>query len=154
MTKLIAKGAKVASAITLKPIPAVYALYGGRGGSLYCAYPGVSRRLRQRVLQHLVLRDSTVVTDTAAAVLNGDFVTEVPWWEHPSFHERHVLEAAELVDPNDVDAMARALDMLGRDPETREDMKRKGLERARRFSWARTAVETLEVYDRVLNRGS
>jgi len=77
--------------------PAVYALYGGQGRGLYVAYVGVADALKRRIIQHLVSRDSSVATGTSAVGLNPDYVTEVRWWEHSEFVERHVLEAAELV---------------------------------------------------------
>lgn len=77
--------------------PAVYALFGGQGRSLYVAYVGVADSLKQRIFQHLVRRDSSVATGTSAVGLNPDYVTEIQWWEHPDFIERFKLEAAELV---------------------------------------------------------
>jgi hypothetical protein len=76
--------------------PAVYALYGGRGRP-YVAYVGSAGHLRSRIEQHLVRRDSSVTTGVSAVSLNPDFITEVRWWEHPSFADRAALEAAELV---------------------------------------------------------
>ena len=64
---------------------------------------GIAGKLKQRVAQHLVNRDSSVATGTSAVVLNPDYVTEVRWWEDESFVERDILEAAELV----------AFDLLG-----------------------------------------
>jgi len=78
-------------------VPAVYAMYGGRGKGLYVAYVGIADRLKRRVIQHLITRDSSVATGTSATGLNPDYVTEVRWWEHPHFTHRHVLEAAEFV---------------------------------------------------------
>ena len=81
----------------LPDTPAVYAMYAGKGKGLYCAYIGVAGKLKQRVLQHLVRRDSSVTTGASAVVLRPEYITEIRWWEHPDFSERHVLEAAELV---------------------------------------------------------
>jgi hypothetical protein len=77
--------------------PAVYALYGGSGSNLYVAYVGVADTLKRRIVQHLVLRNSSITTGTAAVSLNPELVTEVRWWEHPNFNQRDTLEAAELV---------------------------------------------------------
>ena len=85
------------SVADLPNVPAVYAMYGGRGRGLHVAYVGLGDALKRRVYQHLVYRDSSVATGTSAAALNPDYVTEVRWWEHPNFSERHVLQAAELV---------------------------------------------------------
>jgi len=88
---------KLLSISELPNVPAVYAMYGGRGRGVYVAYVGIADALKRRVMQHLVNRDSSVATGTSAVGLNPDYVTEVQWWEHPDFGERHVLEAAELV---------------------------------------------------------
>ncbi|MEJ2319987.1 MAG: hypothetical protein P8Y10_16190 [Gemmatimonadales bacterium] len=63
----------------------------------YVAYIGISGNLRQRIMQHLVLRDSSVATGTKAAVLNPDYVTRVDWWTRPEFGQRGVRQAAELI---------------------------------------------------------
>jgi len=84
--------------VSLLPnIPAVYAMYGGRGSNLYVAYIGVAERLRSRVEQHLVRRESSVTVGSSAVNLNSDFVTELRWWVDPAFVDRAELEAAELV---------------------------------------------------------
>jgi polyhydroxyalkanoate synthesis regulator phasin len=70
---------------------------GGQGRSSYVAYVGLAGNLRQRLSQHLVTRDSSIVTGVSAASLNPDLVTKVQWWEHSDFEQRAVLEAAELV---------------------------------------------------------
>jgi hypothetical protein len=81
----------------LPQVPGVYAMYGGKGRGRYVAYIGIGQKLNNRVMQHLVRRDSSVATGTSAVQLNPDYVTEVEWWEHPDFTQRHVLEAAEMV---------------------------------------------------------
>jgi hypothetical protein len=87
----------VSSVAELPNVPAVYAMYGGRGRSAYVAYVGIGERLKQRLMQHLVGRNSSVTTGTSAASLNVDQVSQVQWWEHPDFSESHKLVAAELV---------------------------------------------------------
>ena len=81
----------------LPNVPAVYAMFGGQGRSRYVAYVGLGSKLRGRIEQHLVRRDSSVTTGVSAVSLNPDFVTEVRWWEHPEFEKQDALEAAELV---------------------------------------------------------
>jgi hypothetical protein len=81
----------------LPNVPAVYALFGGRDGHRSVAYVGVADKLKQRITQHLLRRDSSVVTGVAVVSLNPDLVSQVAWWEHPSFTDRICLEAAELV---------------------------------------------------------
>lgn len=92
----------------LPNVSAVYALYGGQGRGLYVAYVGVADALKRRIIQHLVSRDSSVATGTSAVGLNPDYVTEVRWWEHPEFAERHILEAAELVAYDVLDPALRS----------------------------------------------
>jgi glycosyltransferase involved in cell wall biosynthesis len=59
-----------------------------------------------------------------------------------------VGNAGFLVDPDDVRGMAGGIiAMLTQDDLVRQ-LRQRGLEQAARFSWERTAVETLEVYER------
>ena len=60
-----------------------------------------------------------------------------------------VGDAAVLVDPHDVDSIVDGLRLVLTDPARAEEMRRKGLERAREFSWERSVARTLEVYKRV-----
>ena len=57
-----------------------------------------------------------------------------------------VGDAAVLVDPHDVDAIAREMARLWQDEALRRELAARGLERARTFSWERTASQTLSVY--------
>jgi len=59
-------------------------------------------------------------------------------------------EAALLIDPNSVDELAAAMQRLLEDRELATALSIRGKERARGFTWARTAQETLKVYCRVL----
>ena len=77
--------------------PAVYALMGGSGRNRHVAYVGIAGKLKGRITQHLVLRDSSVATGTSAVGLVPEHVREVAWWDHSSFEERRKLEAAEIV---------------------------------------------------------
>ena len=54
--------------------------------------------------------------------------------------------AAETVDVTDLDALGDALAGLMTSPARRERLARRGLQRARQFSWRRAARETLGVY--------
>jgi alpha-1,3-rhamnosyl/mannosyltransferase len=54
--------------------------------------------------------------------------------------------AAELVSPDDEEAMASALRRLLEDAPRRKQLAALGVERARRFTWARCAEETVAVY--------
>jgi len=77
--------------------PGLYAMCGGQGRNLHIAYAGEAENLRARIAQHLVRRDSSVVTGTSAAGLNPDRVTQVRWWVHPDFGKKHIRQAAEMV---------------------------------------------------------
>lgn len=81
----------------LPDVAAVYALMGGQGHSIQVAYVGISDQLRRRIRQHLIRRNSSVTTGTSVVRLNPDLVTEVRWWEHDCFDDRHQLQAAEIV---------------------------------------------------------
>ncbi len=57
--------------------------------------------------------------------------------------------AGLLVPPGDAEALAAALARLCREPLLADDLRAKGLARAQRFSWQRTAAKTLAVYREV-----
>ena len=58
--------------------------------------------------------------------------------------------AAQLVEPNDVEALARSIVEILSDENRRRTLSRQGPEQAAKFSWERTAQLTLEVYRGVL----
>ncbi len=58
-----------------------------------------------------------------------------------------------LVDPQDPTAWAEAMVVLLTDPQKREDLSAKAVEEAHKFSWRKTARETLEVYNQVAAKG-
>lgn len=62
-----------------------------------------------------------------------------------------VGDAALTVDPYDVEAIADGLQRLVSDTALREDLRRKGLERAKLFSWEKTARETWKVLEEAAN---
>ena len=59
-------------------------------------------------------------------------------------------DAALRVDPDQPDAAADALYRILTDAALRADLSRRGLERARQFTWETAARQTLAVYERVL----
>ncbi len=63
-----------------------------------------------------------------------------------------VQDAALLVDPNSHEEIAVAMNRLLTDDALHAEMRAKGLQRARGFSWTRAAAETLAVYHKVLAR--
>ncbi len=61
--------------------------------------------------------------------------------------------AAILVNPLEVKEIAEALIRIASDCSLQEDLRQKGLQRAKLFSWRETAKRTLRVYESVLNGG-
>ncbi len=61
-------------------------------------------------------------------------------------------DAALLVDPTDVEAIAAALRRVLADEALAASLRARGLARAATFSWERTARETVAVYESVLGR--
>ena len=64
-----------------------------------------------------------------------------------------VGDAALMVDPDEEESIARALRRIHADRGLRGELKKKGLERAKKFSWRHTAEETLNVYKRLVEAG-
>jgi glycosyltransferase involved in cell wall biosynthesis len=54
--------------------------------------------------------------------------------------------ASERVDPLEPESLGEAIAALASSRDRREDLSRRGLERAQTFSWERAATETLDVY--------
>ncbi|MBO0687369.1 MAG: glycosyltransferase, partial [Candidatus Dormibacteraeota bacterium] len=65
-----------------------------------------------------------------------------------------VGEAGVLVDPGDVEGWTRALERVLEDDDLRRRLRARGLERAARFTWSRTAELTWRVIDDVSRRGA
>jgi len=55
-------------------------------------------------------------------------------------------DAALLVDPYEAEAIAAAMRRVLEDPDLAADLRQRGLERARQFTWERTAHQILSVY--------
>lgn len=55
-------------------------------------------------------------------------------------------DAALMVDPLDIEALAEALGRLINDGALRDDLRHKGFQRAERFTWQRSAQELLSIY--------
>lgn len=62
-----------------------------------------------------------------------------------------VGNAARLVNPNDVDNMARAMTEMLSDAGMRQHYSELGTNHVKKFSWEQTAMKTLEVYREVLS---
>jgi len=61
-----------------------------------------------------------------------------------------VGKAGLLVDPYNVDEIAKAMKLMMENKELREDMREKGFARVQRFSWEKAARETLKVFEKVV----
>jgi len=53
-------------------VPGIYALYGVDGSARFVAYVGKAGKLRERLGQHLVRRDSSITTGASVVSLNPD----------------------------------------------------------------------------------
>ena len=106
-------------------LPALY------GGALAFVFPSEIEGFGFPVLEAFACGAPTITSDTSC-------LPEVAG------------DAALLVPPRDVDAIAAAIARLGRDAELRASLRARGLARAAQFTWERAARETLAVYERVL----
>lgn len=59
-------------------------------------------------------------------------------------------EAAALVEPEDIHTIARQLYILATDASVRNQFRAAGMAQAHQFNWRRTAIETLQQYERAL----
>ncbi|NSW81650.1 MAG: glycosyltransferase [Syntrophothermus sp.] len=62
-----------------------------------------------------------------------------------------VGDAGVYVDPYDVEDIARGIYTVLSDSKLRAELRQRGLERAKLFSWEKTAEETLAVFEEVLS---
>ncbi|MFH0796618.1 MAG: glycosyltransferase family 1 protein [Candidatus Omnitrophota bacterium] len=60
--------------------------------------------------------------------------------------------AAILVDPQDVDAIAKGILDVITNPELKKGMRERSLDRAQKFTWADSAEKALQVYEEILRR--
>jgi len=60
-----------------------------------------------------------------------------------------VGDAGLLVDPKDPEDLAVAMARVLTTPELQQELRHKGLRRAKNFSWAKAAAQTLELYHRL-----
>jgi len=61
-----------------------------------------------------------------------------------------VGEAAVMVDPEDIEGMAVAMERLWTDETWRESLRIKGYQQAQQFSWERSARQTMDLYHSLL----
>lgn len=137
-------------------------LAGGKGW----LYDNLFQRVEELGLTEDVIFTGVVPDEDLPALMNGALV-----FVYPSLYEGFGLPALEamacgvpvitsnasslpevagdaalLVDPYDVEGLAEAMRSLIESEETRSDLREKGLAQAARFSWERTARETLAAY--------
>lgn len=62
-------------------------------------------------------------------------------------------DAAILVNPRDEGEIASAMFQLANDPQLRDELRRKGLERAKQFTWQRSAEEHFNEFQKALKVG-
>lgn len=62
-----------------------------------------------------------------------------------------IADAGITVDPMDVDGLTGAITRTLTDAGLRQSMRQMALERAKCFSWERTAIQTLKIYSRLLS---
>ena len=60
-------------------------------------------------------------------------------------------DAALLVDPNDISALARAIQSLLEDEQLRSELVQKGYQQAKKYTWDRSARRMLQVYQKLYN---
>ncbi len=78
--------------------PGIYAMYGGETvGRGWVAYVGIAGNLHRRLEQHVIRRDSSVVTGTSAVGVNMDRVRYIDWWTDDLLLDDDARHAAELV---------------------------------------------------------
>lgn len=143
-------------------------------GGLGWLYEGFLRHVEASPWRERVIRPGFVPDDDLPAVYAGAVATA-----QPSLYEGFGLpvleamasgcpvcasetsslpevggDAALYFDPNDTEAIAATLRALAADPDLRAAMSQRGAERAARFSWERTAQETLALYERVIAGGA
>jgi glycosyltransferase involved in cell wall biosynthesis len=55
-------------------------------------------------------------------------------------------DAALLADPHSTESLISAIDRVLRDDAWRDELRRRGIERAKRFSYREAAAQTIEIY--------
>lgn len=60
-------------------------------------------------------------------------------------------DAAYYFDPENIESLAAALDLIGGSRSMQDELSRRGFERVKHFSWDKTAKQTLAVYELIHN---
>ncbi|KXB08104.1 hypothetical protein AKJ55_01440, partial [candidate division MSBL1 archaeon SCGC-AAA382M17] len=58
--------------------------------------------------------------------------------------------AGMMIDPHDIEGLSEAIHKVIKSDTLQRKMKRKGMKRAKRFSWEKTAKKTFQVYNKVI----
>ena len=82
---------------SLSSIPKTAGIYAMYDRNKSVAYVGLSTKLRNRIGQHIIRRDSSVATGASATVLNPNKIARICWWLNQAFSDKACLEAAEVV---------------------------------------------------------
>jgi len=61
-----------------------------------------------------------------------------------------VADAGVMLNPHDINGLAAAIRKIAKDPNEKNRLKQASVNQAKKFSWGKTAAETLKVYDEVL----
>ena len=91
---------------SLPNLPSIYAIYAKNSKSP--VYVGQTTKLKDRITQHLIRRDSSIVTGANGYSLDPDYVKRISWWEHDLFISASNLTAAELIAFNQLNPIIRS----------------------------------------------
>jgi glycosyltransferase involved in cell wall biosynthesis len=120
----LAKDVYLTGALTDKDLPALY------NGALLFIFPSLYEGFGLPVLEAMACGTPVITSNVSS-------LPEV------------VGDAAVMVDPYDVEAMAQAICSVAGDQSLRLDLRRLGLARASQFTWECTAKKTVQVYNEV-----
>ena len=97
-------------------------------------------------------KNLSLVEPRTRACAPGSSASRVTASSNSSSLVENLEGAAELVPPSDEAALASAMARVLDDAGLRERLCRRGMERARSFSWRRTALETVACYRELAGR--
>jgi glycosyltransferase involved in cell wall biosynthesis len=60
-------------------------------------------------------------------------------------------DAAEYFNPENIQSMVKAINHVLENPNRRAELKKLGAAQVKKYSWQKTAEQTLEVYRKILN---
>ena len=91
---------------SLPNLPSIYAIYAKN--PKVPVYIGQTTKLKDRITQHLVRRDSSIVTGASGYSLDPDYVKRITWWEHHLLTSPSILTAVELIAFEILDPIIRS----------------------------------------------